>query len=79
MHKLIKNIKWIRVMSGITNLTKGVFNAIVPPSMDWGIECSGAVAQRCSLKKVFLKISQNWKENTCVGVSFLIKLQAWGL
>ena len=29
-------------------------------------------------KKVFLKIFQNSQENTCVGVSFLIKLQSWG-
>ena len=28
------------------------------------------------LKSCFLKISQNSQENTCVGVSFLIKLQA---
>ena len=28
--------------------------------------------QRCSIKKVLLKISQNWQENTCVGGSFLI-------
>ena len=34
-----------------------------------------AVVQRCSVKKVFLKISQNSKENTCSRVSFLIKLQ----
>ena len=27
-------------------------------------------------EKVFLEISQNSQENTCVGVSFLIKLQA---
>ena len=27
--------------------------------------------------KMFLKISQNSKENTCARVSFLIKLQAW--
>ena len=32
--------------------------------------------QRCSIKKVFLKISQNLQENTCARVSFLIKLQA---
>ena len=32
--------------------------------------------QRCSKKKVFLKISQNSQENTCDRVSFLIKLQA---
>ena len=38
-----------------------------------------AVARRCSVKKVFLDISQNSQENTCVKVSFLIKLQASGL
>ena len=31
--------------------------------------------RRCCVKKVFLGISQNLPENTCVGVSFLIKLQ----
>ena len=35
-----------------------------------------AVAQTCSVKKVFLEISQNPQENTCARVSFLIKLQA---
>ena len=38
-----------------------------------------AVAQMCSVKKVFLEISQNSQENTCVRVSILIKLQALGL
>ena len=33
-----------------------------------------AVSQMCSVKKVFLKISQNSEENTCVRVSFSIKL-----
>ena len=33
------------------------------------------VAQRCSVKKVFLEISENLQENTCARVSFLIKLQ----
>ena len=37
-----------------------------------------AVLQRCSAKKVFLVISQNSQENTCVTVSFLINLQNWG-
>ena len=32
---------------------------------------SEAVAQRWSVKKVFLKISQNSQENTCPRVSFL--------
>ena len=35
--------------------------------------------QRCSIKKTFLEIAQNSPENTCVRVSFLIKLQALGL
>ena len=34
---------------------------------------------RCSVKEVFLKISQNSQGNTCVRVSFLIELQASGL
>ena len=37
---------------------------------------SEAVARRCSVKKVFLKISRNSPENTCPRASFLIKLQA---
>ena len=35
--------------------------------------------RRCSVKKVLMESSQNWQENTCVSVSFLIKLQALGL
>ena len=38
-----------------------------------------AVAQRCSVIKVFLEISQNSQENTCAKVSFLIKLQTDGV
>ena len=38
-----------------------------------------AVVHRCSVKKVFLEISQNSQENTCARVSFLIKLQGQGL
>ena len=34
-----------------------------------------AVIHRCSVKKVFLDISQNPQENTYARVSFLIKLQ----
>ena len=30
--------------------------------------------RRCSIKNVFLKISQNLQESTCVKISFLIKL-----
>ena len=38
------------------------------------IKKSEAVVQRCSVKKVFLKISQNSQEKTCAGVSFLMGL-----
>ena len=38
---------------------------------------TGAVVRKCSVKKLFLKISQNSQENTCARVSsFLIKLQS---
>ena len=33
-----------------------------------------AVVRRCSVKKVYLEISQNSQENTCARFSFLIKL-----
>ena len=35
------------------------------------------VTQGCSVKKLFLKISENSQENTCTRVSFLIKLQTF--
>ena len=37
------------------------------------------VVGKCSVKKVFLKTSQNSQENTFAGASFLMKLQASGL
>ena len=37
-----------------------------------------AVVRRCSVRKVFLQISQYSQENTCARVSFLITLQASG-
>ena len=36
------------------------------------LQFTEAVAQRCSVKKVFLEISQNSQENTCARVSLLI-------
>ena len=35
------------------------------------------VAKRCSVKNVFLEISQNLLENTCARVSFLTKIQIY--
>ena len=42
-------------------------------------ECKEIVVQRCSVKKLFLEISQNSQENARARVSFLIKLKASGL
>ena len=42
----------------------------------WIVYLSEAVARRCSVKKVFLEISQNPQENTCARVSFVKMLQA---
>ena len=38
-----------------------------------------AVVRRCSVKKVFLEITQNLQKNTCARVFFFIKLQASSL
>ena len=40
------------------------------------LKSTEAVAQRCSVKNLFIEISQNSYQNTCVRVSFFIKLQA---
>ena len=39
------------------------------------LHSSEAIVRRCSVKKMFLIISQNSQKNTCAKVSFLIKLQ----
>ena len=44
----------------------------------FSIQQSEAVVQMCSVKKVFLEISQNSQENICTRVFFLKKLQAGG-
>ena len=41
-----------------------------------GIE---AVAQRCSVKKVFVEISQNLQQSICAKVSFLVKADGSGV
>ena len=41
--------------------------------LSWSFRISRSSYQRCSVKKLFLKISQNSLENTCARVSFLNK------
>ena len=38
--------------------------------------CTEAIVRRCSVKNVYLEVSQNLQENICARASFLIKLQA---
>ena len=45
---------------------------------EWGQESEPAT-RKSSVKKVFLAVSLNSQENNCDRVSFLIKLEAWGL
>ena len=46
------------------------------PSLKEGVCCKSSRLEAFCKKRVFLKISQNSQKNTCVGVSFLIKLRA---
>ena len=57
-----------------TQLAVSLFNKVAVKKLK--VE---TVVQRCSEKKVFLKILQNSQENAYARVSFSIKLQAEGL
>ena len=54
---------------------------VIPSTVHFHFEMqdSEAIPKMCSVKNVFLEISQNSQENACARVSFLIKLQAIGL
>ena len=58
-----------------------VFRGYRRRSVEWIglIGVPEAVDQKCSVKKVFLEISQNSQENTFARASLLIKLQASSL
>ena len=57
--------------------TTGTCHERVKGTRSWTlITClKGSNCQRCSIKKLFLKISQCSQESTCVAVSFLVKFQ----
>ena len=55
-------------------LVKNVFNLLIKNEIHLPV-CTDAVARKCSVKEVFLEISQNSLENNCARVSLLIKLQ----
>ena len=57
----------------LSNFTRYLFSVI---TFFFDERHTEAVAQRCSVRKVFLEISQNSQENTSARVSFAITLQA---
>ena len=60
----------------VLNTPLGLFSYTVYVLLEFQHDHSEAVVRRCSVKKVFLEISQNSQENACFRDSFLIKLQA---
>ena len=70
---------YIAMFGRIFQVTEITYNSIIF-SMNYGISIllrnfPEAATRGVLCKKVFLEISQNSQENTCVRVSFLIKLQ----
>ena len=53
----------------IANITKNS-NSHMKLLFSFFVINAEAVAKTCSVKKVFLEISQKWQENTCVRVYF---------
>ena len=69
--------KILKVFAHFSNILLSQFILGILIVNYWSTPFLEVVVQRCSVKKVFLEISQNSQENTCARVSFLIKLQAY--
>ena len=69
--------QFIRPSFTLVFIRNGIFKYSQKPWMRLTFRTE-AVVQECSVKKVYLEISQNSQENTCARVSFSIKLQTWG-
>ena len=67
---------FIIISSILSSIINSSWNTIVSHKTGY-LSKSEVVARRCSVKKVFLEISQNSQESTCARVSFLTKLQAY--
>ena len=69
-----KNKSWVAVIS-----FKWVLSEVVVDDDEIVLEnCPVKLSVKLSVK-LFLEITQNSQENPCARVSFLLKLQAWGL
>ena len=66
------------IVNGLTNFQRRIQNPIknlrrISLQKRLGTKILEALVRRCSVKNVFLEISQNSHENTCARASFLIK------
>ena len=76
-HKYINFFQTLYSLKSVFSLNTGyVLTKFFIFKFDLNVNHPKAVVRGCSLKKVFLEISQNSQENTCARDSFLIKLQA---
>ena len=62
------------VQQGKSQPCKNIFtNLIIPDKSKNTLHKNRSSHRRCSVRKMFLEMSQNSQENTCARVSFLIK------
>ena len=67
--KSVKNfMKWLDLQIFVKECKHKVLKICILPSLIIGKEPAG-VAQTCSVKRLFLEISQNSQENTCARVA----------
>ena len=69
----------VQIKAGKNNILAHLMKYLGCYNQSFELKPSEAAVQRCSIKKLFLKISQYLKENTCAGAALLINLQARGL
>ena len=73
----IEHERFIQLYADTFTFSENSETALWCAEQNFGV--SSSEGRSCSVKKVFLEISQNSQENTCARVSFLIKLQASGI
>ena len=78
-NSIFRNLTYVLDADGNFDLPSAFLYALCELLEEQAVLCGNieTVVQRCSVKKVFLKMSQSSQEGTCTRDSFLIKLQAW--
>ena len=79
---ILKNISerlLLKIFSETLSMSKSHNMVILQRMNELILLISEAVVQSCTVKNMFLEISQNSQERTCARVSFLIQLQSSNL